>query len=105
MADERQAFKKGGEVRKREILSELNWFSRPNGSKFLRSFRVCFTGDNYEAVALRQENVAELDPVFDRPIFCFATAPRMKRDRCLSVVAVTETTDRVAILIIREEAR
>jgi hypothetical protein len=104
VADEQHGFEQRGEVRKREVLGELNWLSLPRVSQFLRSFSVCFAGDNYEPAALLQKKVAELDPVFDRPVLRLTAAAGVERDRFLSV-GIQEMRNGPAIFVIGEETR
>lgn len=100
VSDEDDVFENCGEVRKREIFGELNWLPLPPGLQFLAAAGVGFPRDDQQLNAGREENVAKLDPFFDRPVLCLAAAAGMECDP-----AIAEMPDGGSIVVVREKAR
>src|SRR5438477_6460667 len=81
MSDKNCIFEYHRQVRQRKIFRELNALVFPNRAKRSHSVFVCFARNNNQRslkVVQAKQAVADVDPVFERPIFPFASAAGMK---------------------------
>src|SRR6266478_1872180 len=84
MSDKNCIFEYRRQFRQRKIFRELNTLVFPNRAKRSHLVFVRFARNNDQRslkVVQAKQAVADVDPVFERPVFPFASAAGMKHDQ------------------------